>query len=51
MTSAEKFAICEKCEHFKQSTKQCKLCGCFMPLKTLLPGMYCPDNPPKWGAD
>ena len=51
MTSAEKFAICENCEHFRQTTKQCKLCGCFMPLKTLLPGMYCPDNPPKWGAD
>ena len=48
MTSDEKYKICTECEHFKEKTKQCKLCGCFMPLKTLLPGMSCPADPPKW---
>ena len=48
MTSDEKYKICQECEYFKSTTKQCKICGCFMPLKTLLPGMKCPHNPPKW---
>ena len=48
MTSEEKLELCRKCEHFKSATQQCKLCGCFMPLKTLIPGMHCPADPPKW---
>jgi len=48
LTSSEKLAICESCEFYKKTTKQCTLCGCFMPLKTLIPGMTCPDSPPKW---
>jgi hypothetical protein len=48
MTSDEKYKICTQCENFKEKTKQCRLCGCFMPLKTLFPQMTCPDNPPKW---
>jgi len=48
LTSSEKLKICEECEFYKESTKQCRLCGCFMPLKTLFPGMRCPDSPPKW---
>lgn len=48
LTSDQKYKICTECDFFKVKTKQCRLCGCFMPLKTLLPGMRCPDNPPKW---
>jgi hypothetical protein len=48
MTSNEKMKVCEACEFYKEVTKQCRLCGCFMPLKTLLPGMQCPDSPPRW---
>ena len=34
--------------NFIKNLKQCRLCGCFMPLKTLLPGQKCPDWPPRW---
>lgn len=48
MTSEEKMKVCEACEFYKPKTKQCRLCGCFMPLKTLFPGQKCPDWPPRW---
>ena len=44
----KKMKICMECEHFNSTIRQCKLCGCFMPVKVLLPNMTCPDNPPKW---
>lgn len=43
-----KLKICLQCENFNKTTKQCKLCGCFMPAKVLVPMLKCPDNPPKW---
>jgi len=43
-----KLKKCIECEHFKPKTKQCSLCGCFMPAKVLIKGMHSPDNPPKW---
>ncbi len=43
-----KMKICMECEHFNSTIRQCKLCGCFMPVKVLLPNMTCPDRPPKW---
>jgi len=46
--AVQKMKICMACEHYRPSTKQCKLCGCFMPAKVLLKGMHCPDTPPKW---
>lgn len=46
LASNEKFKICESCEHFRESIKQCKKCGCFMPLKVNVPGAKCPVN--KW---
>lgn len=42
----EKMKQCIQCEHFRKSTKQCKKCGCFMPLKVRLPGQHCPIG--KW---
>ena len=27
---ADRLAICETCEHFRQTTRTCRLCGCFM---------------------
>jgi predicted metal-binding protein len=42
----ERFAICKTCEHFSQTTKRCKKCGCIMKLKTKLEEATCPIG--KW---
>lgn len=42
----ERLSVCENCEHYRKITKQCKLCGCFMPLKTSIESASCPDK--KW---
>lgn len=44
--AVDKMKICIQCPHFRSATKQCKKCGCFMPLKVRLPGQKCPIN--KW---
>lgn len=45
--SIEKMKICLQCDdHFNKVTKQCKKCGCFMPIKVMIPGMKCPIK--KW---
>jgi hypothetical protein len=46
--AVNKMKICIQCENFNKTTKQCKLCGCFMPAKVLIPAMKCPADPPKW---
>lgn len=38
--------VCSTCEHLIQMTKQCKKCGCFMPMKTKLQDATCPVG--KW---
>lgn len=43
----ERLNICLSCDKLYTPTKSCKLCGCFMVLKTWLPGQNCPIN--KWG--
>lgn len=43
---AERLAICEKCEFFRQTFRSCKLCGCYMDLKTTLGNAKCPDD--RW---
>jgi len=43
----ERYNICKVCEHFRPLLKQCKLCSCFMPVKTRITEMTCPIN--KWG--
>jgi hypothetical protein len=45
LTPEQKLELCRQCEHFRSSTQQCKLCGCFMPLKVLMP-LACPAE--KW---
>jgi hypothetical protein len=44
----ERYNICKKCEHFRASLKQCKLCNCFMPIKTKMLAMSCPIG--KWNS-
>jgi hypothetical protein len=43
---AYRLEICKTCEYYRQKTNQCKLCGCFMKLKTTLENAKCPVN--KW---
>ena len=38
--------VCLSCDRLTKSTKQCKECGCFMHLKTLLAEATCPLK--KW---
>ena len=42
----ERMKMCLQCEHFFKPTRQCKKCGCFMPVKVRLPGSSCPVK--KW---
>jgi len=44
MNEGERLAICKKCEHYNNG--RCKVCGCFMFIKTRFAAMKCPIN--KW---
>ena len=44
---SERMSICETCEHFYAPAKRCKLCGCYMEMKTKFINMECPDG--RWG--
>lgn len=39
---------CSNCEFLIKFTKQCKKCGCFMKVKTMIPHAECPIG--IWGA-
>lgn len=41
-----RLVICNDCENFNKSIKTCKLCGCYMPAKSVFAGSECPDK--KW---
>ena len=43
---AQRLTICAGCEHLRQSIDQCKLCGCFMQIKTRIAAAKCPAG--KW---
>lgn len=42
----ERYEICKQCDLFRETSKTCKLCGCFMKLKTQFKGSSCPIK--KW---
>jgi len=42
----ERQEICKNCDRLNK-IQVCKVCGCFMPLKTLLKDEECPKG--KWG--
>ena len=44
----DRLSICKSCS--KRNRKRCGLCGCFIPLKALLPAEKCPDTHPRWDA-
>jgi hypothetical protein len=41
---ATRYKICEDCSEFRTSLKQCKICNCFMPAKTLFNQSKCPKD-------
>ena len=41
-----KMKICVVCENYNEQHKTCKLCGCYMPAKTIVPFAKCPAD--KW---
>ena len=43
--SKNRMAICGGCEQLTK-IKTCSLCNCFMPVKTTVPFLACPDG--KW---
>jgi hypothetical protein len=45
-SSSNRYEICLQCPELIQITKQCKKCGCIMPLKTKLKMATCPLG--KW---
>lgn len=46
LSADDRFKICEECPHFLKNTKRCAKCGCFLKLKTAVPGFHCPID--KW---
>lgn len=42
----ERMKLCEGCSEFARITRQCKLCGCFLDLKTKMLDAECPSG--KW---
>ena len=49
--AGKRYAICKSCDKFNATTKFCKVCGCFMPLKVNMLNMSCPDDPPRCGKE
>lgn len=42
----ERYDICLSCDKLYKPTSSCRVCGCFMQLKTWMPDQRCPLN--KW---
>jgi hypothetical protein len=45
-TANKRYGICKMCLEFDQTKKRCKICGCYMQIKTKLIYAKCPLN--KW---
>lgn len=42
----QRYDICKSCDQLYEPTSTCKICHCFMSVKTYLPAAKCPIN--KW---
>ena len=42
----QRLAICQECPLFNKRSRRCRVCGCFMSLKSTLLRAKCPEN--KW---
>ena len=46
-TPEQRYEICKKCPNLNK-WKVCKVCNCFMPLKTKIRWAECPEEVPRW---
>jgi len=48
----ERLELCRSCEHLDKNhfdiLDRCKLCGCIVEVKSRIPHLHCPLDPPKW---
>jgi len=47
LMAKQRLLICSDCDSFRETTKTCSECNCFMPLKARLNRSICPLG--KWG--
>lgn len=40
----ERMSLCETCDYYNSTTSQCKICGCFMLVKTRSVSAKCPKD-------
>ena len=48
LSPEERYKICQECPNLNKRWKVCKICNCFMPLKTKIRWAECPEEPPRW---
>ena len=48
LSHEERYNICKECPNLDKKWKVCKVCNCFMPLKTKIRWAECPEEPPRW---
>jgi hypothetical protein len=41
---SERLEICKDCSEYETTKRKCKICGCFMPLKTMFNAAECPKK-------
>jgi len=46
LDSEQRISICNESDKLTKVTRQCKICFCFMDLKTKMKNKYCPQG--KW---
>jgi hypothetical protein len=46
----KRIKTCYECEHLREESISCGMCGCNMEIKARWGTSSCPDNPPKWEA-
>jgi hypothetical protein len=39
-----RYELCTRCENFNKENSKCKLCGCYMKVKVMLPNAACPQK-------
>jgi len=44
-----RYEICKGCDKFRPQVRQCKECGCVMPVKVRIADATCPFD--KWGKE
>ena len=48
LSHEERYKICKECPNLDKRWKVCRVCNCFMPLKTKIRWAECPEEPPRW---